>query len=100
MGRLEDRLLDHPVRERIEALRGKLEIVPKGIRAKAEGAGVGGVLERGVALCDYLVGLLDSADPRFVAGSTLDSLRNALTKAASRQISLWAMRPSLQACPW
>src|ERR1700710_708439 len=81
MSRLEDRILEHPVRRSISALRRNLEVVPDQIKEAVQEDGLAGVIERGTALCDYLDGLLESAEPTLVSGPTLDAIAERVDQA-------------------
>lgn len=89
MGRLEDRLLNHPAREQIAELRRRVAELDEDARAAAE-KNTPGVLERAPQVGDYIEGLLNSADPALVTDAALAAIEKAFTRAAATLTQLAA----------
>jgi hypothetical protein len=81
MGRLEDRLLDHPVRERIAALRSASGALDEDAR-RAVDEQYQGATERIPKVLDFVEGALAAADPALVTEASLAGIDSHLGQAA------------------
>jgi len=81
MGRLEDRLLDHPVRERIAALRSASGALDKDAK-RAVDEQHQGVVDRIPKVLDFVEGALATADPALATEASLAGIDSHLGQAA------------------
>lgn len=88
MDRLESRITDHPLTERLAALQAALDAVPDEIEQAIADAGREGAVERAVAMADYVGGLLEAADPRLVAQAALDTVQGHVDQAIQATANL------------
>lgn len=80
MGRLEDRLLNHPVRGRIAHVRSVIGGLSDETRSAAD-QNTEGVILRMLAVLDFLDGVLVASDPMLVADRTLAAMDTELMSA-------------------
>src|SRR4051812_17369168 len=76
MGRLEDRLLGHPVHGQISAARSALNSLADSAREAADSTAPEGSVRRAGEALDYVGGLLAAADPGLVWQGLLDGLQS------------------------
>jgi len=81
MGRLEDRLLDHPVRERIAALRSASGALDKDAKRAVDDQHQG-VVDRIPKVLDFVEGALATADPALATEASLAGIDSHLGQAA------------------
>lgn len=82
MGRLDDRLLNHPLRQQLEAVRTQLAGLSEDAIAAADEYAEG-VVDRVDEALRYIEAVLGAANPALVPASALSGIESALTKAAS-----------------
>lgn len=82
MGRLEDRLLNHPLHEQLAALRAQLsELSSETVEAANEHSE--GTLDRIPRVLTYIEGVVAAADPALTTAAALEGLSSALTNATN-----------------
>lgn len=87
MGRLEDRLLDHPVRERIAALRSASGALDEDAKRAADDQHQGAI-DRIPKVLDFVEGALTTADPALVTEASLAGIDSHLAQAADTAAQL------------
>lgn len=80
MSRFDDRLLEHPIRERISQLRSLLGDLPDDQQQQADER-LENALARAPAVLDHIEGLLNAVDPEFVTQGALDQMVAPLDRA-------------------
>jgi hypothetical protein len=95
MSRFDERLLEHPVRERISRVRALLSGLPSEQRDQADQR-LEGALDRAPAVLDHVEGLLEAADPKLVTKGALDALLNPLDQAIASLEGVEADPESIQ----
>lgn len=81
MSRFDDRLLEHPVRERASRLRSLVDDLPAEQREQADER-LELSLDRALTVLDHIEGLLDAVDPQLVTQGALDHMVAPLDRAA------------------
>jgi hypothetical protein len=82
MGRLEDRLLNHPLHEQLAALRAALAEV-SGETVEAADEHSEGTLDRIPRVLTYIEGVVAAADPALTTAAALEAVSSALTNATN-----------------
>jgi hypothetical protein len=82
MGRLEDRVLNHPLREHIATLRGHVAELSDDEVAAADEVSEGAVQRVPKALA-FIEGVLAATDPELTTASSLEAIGSALTNATT-----------------
>lgn len=80
VSRFDDRLLDHPVRERLRQLRSLLENLQDEQRDQAE-EHAEDALNRAPSVIDRIEGFIEAADPQLVPANALGQLEDPATRA-------------------
>lgn len=96
MSRFDDRLLEHPARERISRIRSLLSGLTEEQREQADER-LDGALGRAPSALDFVEGLLEAADPELVTQGALDQLLNPLDRAIAALDALEADPESITA---
>lgn len=95
MGRLEDRLLNHPAHERVQSLRATIEALTDEQR-QAVDEQAPGTLDRFPKALVFIEGALKAADPDLVSAASMEAIESGLT-TAEQQFEQVAASPNVAA---